>query len=100
MKSKRKKTRKNLTYKHDLDGFRISINIYNTNNNANQGSSAGVKQKATQGGQNSSGKKGKNANQGGQITGKKGQNANQDGITVKKKRIKRRRKINKDKPLR
>ena len=72
-------TEKNgVVFKHDKDGLSIHITIYNTNNNANEGSEAGLKQKAETGGQ-ISGKGGKNANQGGQISGKCGQNANQDG---------------------
>ena len=67
-----------VVFKHDKDGLSIHITIYNTNNNANEGSEAGLKQKAETGGQ-ISGKGGKNANQGGQISGKCGQNANQDG---------------------
>lgn len=65
-------------FKHDKNGLSIYITIYNTNNNANEGSEAGLKQKAETGGQ-ISGKAGQNANQGGQIAEKCGQNANQDG---------------------
>lgn len=54
------------------------MHIYNTNNNANEGSESGLDQRASEGGQ-ISGKGGQNANQGGQISGKCGQNANQDG---------------------
>ncbi|SHO45490.1 hypothetical protein [Anaerocolumna xylanovorans] len=67
-----------IVFKHDKDGLSIYITIYNTNNNANEGSEAGLKQRASEGGQ-ISGKAGQNANQGGQIAGKCGQNANQDG---------------------
>lgn len=66
-----------VVFKHDKDGLSIHITIYNTNNNANEGSEAGLKQKAENGGQ-ISGKAGKNANQGGQIAAKCGHNANQD----------------------
>lgn len=66
-----------VVFKHDKDGLSIYITIYNTNNNANEGSEAGLKQ-AKEGGQ-ISGKGGQNANQGGQIAEKCGQNANQDG---------------------
>ena len=68
----------NVVFKHEKDGLSIHITIYNTNNNANEGSEAGLKQKAETGGQ-ISGKGGQIANQGGQIAGKCGQNANQDG---------------------
>ncbi len=67
-----------VVYKHEKDGLSIYITIYNTNNNANEGSEAGLKQRASEGGQ-ITGKGGKNANQGGQIAGNCGQNANQDG---------------------
>lgn len=67
----------NVVFKHDKDGLSIHITIYNTNNNANEGSEAGLKQRAETGGQ-ISGKEGKNANQGGQIASKGGKNANQD----------------------
>lgn len=65
-------------FKHDKEGLSIYITIYNTNNNANEDSEAGLKQRASEGGQ-ISGKAGQNANQGGQIAGKCGQNANQEG---------------------
>ncbi|MDF2804365.1 MAG: hypothetical protein K0S61_4270 [Anaerocolumna sp.] len=67
-----------VVFKHDKDGLSIYITIYNTNNNANEGSEAGLNQRASEGGQ-ISGKEGQNANQGGQIAEKCGQNANQDG---------------------
>lgn len=65
-------------YRHEKEGLSIYITIYNTNNNANEGSEAGLKQIAKEGGQ-IAGKGGRNANQGGQIAGDCGQNANQDG---------------------
>jgi hypothetical protein len=68
----------NVVFKHDKDGLSIYITIYNTNNNANEGSEAGLNQRASEGGQ-ISGKEGQNANLGGQIAEKCGQNANQDG---------------------
>ncbi|MEL7654605.1 MAG: hypothetical protein AAGU75_01710 [Bacillota bacterium] len=71
-------TEDGVVYKHSKDGLSIYITIYNTNNNANEDSEAGLKQKAETGGQ-ISGHKGENANQGGQIAGNCGQNANQDG---------------------
>jgi hypothetical protein len=67
-----------IVFKHEKEGLSIYITIYNTNNNANEGGEAGLKQKTESGGQ-ISGPKGKNANQGGQIAGRCGQNANQDG---------------------
>lgn len=67
-----------VAFKHEKDGLSVYITIYNTNNNANEDSQAGLKQKTETGGQ-ISGPKGQNANQGGQISGKCGQNANQDG---------------------
>jgi hypothetical protein len=73
-----KQAEEGIIFKHEKDGLSIFITIYNTNNNANEGSEAGLKQKAETGGQ-ISGPKGRNANQGGQIAGKCGQNANQDG---------------------
>lgn len=66
-----------IVIRHGKDGLYIYINIYNTNNNANEDSEAGLKQKAETGGQ-ITGECGSNANQGGQIAGKCGQNANQD----------------------
>lgn len=74
----KKKPDKSVCIKRDEDGLSICINIYNTNNLANQGGNAGFKQKAENGGQNS-GSDGQSANQGGQIAEKCGQNANQDG---------------------
>ena len=68
---------KGIVFKHDKDGLAIYITIYNTNNNANEGSEAGLKQHAENGGQ-IAGPKGQNANQGGQIAGTYGKNANQD----------------------
>jgi hypothetical protein len=69
---------KKVVFEHSKDGLSIYITIYNTNNNANEDSEAGLKQEAETGGQ-ISGLKGRNANQGGQIAGNCGQNANQDG---------------------
>lgn len=71
--------KKCVKFQHDKNGLKIYITIINTNNLANEGGNAGLKQKAKTGGQISAGKSGKNANQGGQIAGKCGQNANQDG---------------------
>ena len=73
-----KQSESKTVFKHDKDGLSIYITIYNTNNNANEDSEAGLKQKAETGGQ-ISGQRGRNANQGGQIAGNCGQNANQDG---------------------
>ena len=73
-----KQSEERVVFKHGQDGLSIHITIYNTNNNANEGGNAGLKQEAETDGQ-ISGEKGKNANQGGQIAGKCGQNANQDG---------------------
>lgn len=64
--------------KHDKSGVSVYVNIYNTNNLANEGGNAGLKQDAENGGQ-ISGAAGENANQGGQIAAKCGQNANQEG---------------------
>ena len=73
-----KESEKGIVLKHEKDGLSIYITIYNTNNNANEDSEAGLEQKAETGGQ-ISGERGQNANQGGQIAEKCGQNANQDG---------------------
>ncbi len=59
---------KSIVFKHDKDGLAIHITIYNTNNNANEGSEAGLKQKAENGGQ-IAGKCGKNANQDSKVSG-------------------------------
>lgn len=67
-----------VVFKHSKDGLSIYVTIYNTNNNANQESQAGLKQKSETGGQ-ISGHRGQNADQGGQIAENCGQNANQDG---------------------
>ncbi len=66
-----------VVFKHEKDGLSIYITIYNTNNNANEDSQAGLQQAAETGGQ-ISGHKGQNADEGGQIAGNCGQNANQD----------------------
>lgn len=68
-----------VSFEHDKEGIKIIINIYNTNNLANDGGNAGVKQDVSQGGQNTVGENGENAGQGGQIAEKGGQNANQFG---------------------
>jgi hypothetical protein len=72
-----------VSFKHDKDGIKIFINIYNTNNLANEGGNAGVEQTASEGSQNLTGKDGENASQGGQIADKGGQNANQFGQVVR-----------------
>lgn len=72
-----------VSFKHDKDGIKIYINIYNTNNLANEGGNAGVEQTASEGSQNLTGKDGDNASQGGQNADKGGQNANQFGQVVK-----------------
>ncbi|MMZ56515.1 hypothetical protein D1872_184100 [compost metagenome] len=79
----RKDPKESISFKHNKDGLKIYINIYNTNNLANQGSNAGVKQEASEGSQNLTGKDGDNASQGGQIADKSGQNANQFGQVAK-----------------
>lgn len=73
----------NISFEHEKEGLKIIINIYNTNNLANEGGNAGVRQTAYEGGQNVTGKGGENASQGGQIAGKGGQNANQFGQVSK-----------------
>ncbi len=73
-----KKPENGIEIKHDKGGLAIYITIYNTNNNANEDSEAGLRQIARESGQ-ISGERGQNASQGGQIAGKCGQNANQDG---------------------
>lgn len=78
MNGKDEQAEKKVVFEHSKDGLTIYITIYNNNNNANEDSEAGLKQKAESGGQ-ISGLKGRNANQGGQIAGNCGQNANQDG---------------------
>jgi hypothetical protein len=80
----KKESKEDISFKHDKDGLKIYINIYNTNNLANEGGNARVKQKASEGGQNLTGKGGENAGQGGQIAEKGGQNANQFGQIAKK----------------
>ncbi|HWP79914.1 MAG TPA: hypothetical protein VN446_04670 [Candidatus Acidoferrum sp.] len=79
--SSEKRTEEGIVFKHDKEGLSIYITIYNTNNNANEESEAGLKQEAETGGQITS-EGGQSANQGGQIAEKCGQNANQDsGVT-------------------
>ncbi len=72
-----KKPEESVVVKYDKCVPAVYITIYNTNNNANEDSEAGLKQKAQEGGQ-ISGERGQNANQGGQIAEECGQNANQD----------------------
>jgi hypothetical protein len=79
----KRESKEGISFKHDKDGIKIYINIYNTNNLANEGGNAGVKQKASEGGQNLTGESGENAGQGGQIAEKGGQNANQFGQIAK-----------------
>ncbi|PKG23976.1 hypothetical protein [Niallia nealsonii] len=82
-KDENKYPKESISFKHDKEGLKIYVNIYNTNNLANQGSNAGVKQKASEGSQNLTGKDGENASQGGQIADKGSQNANQFGQVAK-----------------
>jgi hypothetical protein len=84
---------KTASFKYNLDGFSIELNIYiniynnndNNNNLANQGGKAGVSFSATGGGQ-ISGKSGTNVSQGGQIAKEVEPNVNQTGQMAKKER--------------
>lgn len=54
-----KEPKEGISFEHDKDGIKITINIYNTNNLANEGGNAGVKQTASEGSQNLQEKMGK-----------------------------------------